>query len=238
MSPAVARMVWLHPQTPVSPYIRVGGGAGRGCRGPRLRHRITSALRPRPRSLASQALPSGREGRMQETGLSVFPRPSPHSPNIWSQTSALRLCRTAGASLAPICRRPRRPPHLCPALPGPPVGSHGPARAARAPICRAGALAGDAFEQCAPGTKPGYEPPPGPVLLSPKSLQEQLGPRCTPSSASVLNTAGLGQKVPALVVEGFVFLVVVLRWCRQLALPWISPAPYLQRLGISKYLLP
>lgn len=79
MSPAVARMVWLHPQTPVSPHISVGGGAGRGCRGPRLRHRITSALRPRPRSLASQALPSGREGRMQETGLSVFPRPSPHS---------------------------------------------------------------------------------------------------------------------------------------------------------------
>lgn len=112
-----------------------------------MEHSITSAVRPGPRSLASQALPCGHEGRLQETGLSGFSQaPASLFSNIWSQTSALRLCRTVGASLAPICCRPRRPPHLCPASPEPQAGSHGPARA-RAPICRGGCPGGGCFRE-------------------------------------------------------------------------------------------
>lgn len=113
------------------------------------------SLRPGPRSLASQALPCGHEGRMQETGLSVFPRPPPHS----SRTSGhkhlpLAFVAQPGPASHPSAAAPgARPICALPLLSRRPVPTV--QRAPGRPSAGAGALAGDAFGKCARGTKPG-----------------------------------------------------------------------------------
>lgn len=163
----------MRPQTPVLPYISVGQWCRMQCGGPRLRHSITSAVRPGPLPWLPRLSPAAAREGCRKLACRFFPGPRLTLANIWSQTSALRLCRTAGASLAPICRRPRRPPHLCPASPELRAGSHGPARAVQAPICRGGCPGGGCFREVRAQNKARVLASSRRVLLRPKSLQER-----------------------------------------------------------------